>query len=370
MAVAGHIKATYYVEATDTLQAAHDLAYGQSIGNPYIRTVYDSKLEKYIPEYKAEGRTVTVLFPRRNFSKRDGINYLMSVLMGGQMDIGLIKACILADLELGTYEKSFPRPRFGVAGIKKLLGVQGRPLFGGIVKPKIGLSVAQLVEVVKEMADGGCDFIKEDEILGNPPLCPFKKRVEAVVKAIKGYKVLYAPCITGDGSEIWKKARMAKDLGAGAVHLNIWCGFGAYREIRERVDLPLFFQKSGDRLWTTGPFSIAPKVLYKIVNLIGCDFAHVGMFGGYLSESVGSLREKIYSMGVTTPSFSCGAHPGLVGKLRYLFGDDIMITSGGAIHGHPLGIHAGVRAFHQALKGYDNPPAELKRAIELWGVVK
>ena len=370
MAVKGFIKATYFVESEDMIKAAHAICFGQSIGNPFVRTIYDSKLEKYLPEYTVNGNTVNMLFPRRNFSKRDGINYMMSVLMGGQMDIGLFKACILTDLELGTYEKSFPRPRFGVAGIKKMLGVQNRPLFGGIVKPKIGLSVSQLVEVVKEMADGGCDFIKEDEILGNMPLCPFNKRVEAVVKAIKGYKVLYAPSITDDGGEIWKKARMAFNLGAGAVHLNIWCGFGAYREIRERVAIPLFFQKSGDRLWTTGPFSIAPKVLYKIINLIGCDFAHVGMFGGYLAESVGALREKIYAMGNTTPSFSCGAHPGLVGKLRFLFGDDIMITSGGNIHGHPMGIKAGVKAFRQALDGYINPPAELARAIQLWGVIK
>ena len=93
------------------------------------------------------------------------------------------------------------------------------------------------------------------------------------------------------------------------------------------------------------------------------------MFGGYLSEPVGEIKGRIQAMGTTVPSFSCGAHPGLVGKLRSLFGDDIMITSGGNIHGHPMGVKAGVKAFRQALDGYVNPPSELARAIQLWGVV-
>ena len=365
-----YIKATYYIESdSDSLEIAQDIAYGQSIGNPYIRTPYDEKLDKHLPQYYANGKHITIHYPKKNFSVKDGVNYLLSVLMGGQMDIGRIKACRLVDLDLSPLTKRFPKPRYGVSGIKKLLGVQGRPLFGAIIKPKIGLRPNQMAEVCRELAEGGIDFIKEDEILGEAHYAPLKVRVKVISDALKGFKVLYAPCITADGGRVLTKAETAQKFGATALHLNIWCGFGSYLHLREYTHLPIFFQKSGDRILTTGPYSIESWILYKLIYLIGCDFAHVGMFGGYLSESVGEIKRRIEAMGSVIPSFSCGAHPGVVGKLRHLFGDDIMITSGGAIHGHPLGVQAGAKAFRQALNGYTNPPLELREAIKLWGVV-
>ena len=121
---------------------------------------------------------------------------------------------------------------------------------------------------------------------------------------------------------------------------------------------------------------MSETVLYKIVRLVGCDFAHVGMWGGYLDEPEDLLWAKLAAMRDTTggsrfrsmvPSFSCGAHPGLVPQLADRFGVDIMISSGGAIHGHPMGTKAGARAFRQALGAYEEPTPELDAAVALWG---
>ena len=55
-------------------------------------------------------------------------------------------------------------------------------MLGGIVKPKTGLDIQTLKEVCANMVKGGVDFIKEDEILGNPSCCPFEERVKIQTK--------------------------------------------------------------------------------------------------------------------------------------------------------------------------------------------
>ena len=41
---------------------------------------------------------------------------------------------------------------------------ENKPLFGAIVKPKTGITPEVLLEMVKELVEGGVNFIKEDEI--------------------------------------------------------------------------------------------------------------------------------------------------------------------------------------------------------------
>lgn len=346
------IKAVYEVEADNLQEAAHAIAFGQSIGNPEVRTALDTPelIETHVPRYEISGNKIQLDFPIKNFNEEDGINYLLSVLMGGQTDIQSIQSCKLVDLDLNLFSKHlFPRPRYGVTGIRKLLNVYSRPLLCGIVKPKIGLSPFKHAQICEEMALGGCDFIKEDEILNNQAFCPFKERLEAVRSALIGSNILYIPCITGDGLRILKHAQIAEDLGFRFAHVNIWAGLGAYRELRLHSDLGIFFQKSGERVWTTGPYSIDFKVLLKLAHLVGCDIAHVGMKGGYLNEETEELCERIKVLGSTMPSFSCGMKPELVPGLVREFGNDIIITSGGYLCGHPEGPRKGAAAFKEAI---------------------
>lgn len=379
------VKATYKLVSPNIEKAANALAIGQSIGNPDIRTQRDTLdlIKKHCATVESiQGHHVVINFPDINFSPRDGIAYLMSALLGGQMDIDIVKSCQLLDIDFGPLLQQFPGPRFGVEGLRKITGAYDRPLIGGIVKPKIGLNAKQLADVCYEMASGGVDFIKEDEILGDPPWCPLEERVPEVVKALKEFRTIYAPCITADGDEVVRRAHLAKSLGAGAVHINLWSGLGSYLNVRRKVDIPIFFQKSGDKVITTGENSLKFSLLCKIIRLSGCDFTHVGMWGGYMSESEEDLKERLNSLQGSwckypkvMPSFSCGAHPGMVQALVKRFGNDIMISSGGTIHGHPMGTKAGAKAFRQALekdalKESITKPPELAAAISTWGIVK
>ncbi|MBT4835001.1 hypothetical protein HON86_00070, partial [Candidatus Woesearchaeota archaeon] len=263
-----HIIATYSVESGDQLAAAKQIAIGQSIGNPDVRTQRDSpeilnnNLAKIIGkpedfEGKTKG-TIQIAYPLANFGKGDGVTQLLCELMGGQMDIDNITACRLEDVDLpAEYLSQYQGPKIGMAEIKRRTGAVGRPLLGGIVKPKIGIDIPQLLELGDELLAGGVDFIKEDEILGNPANCDFYERVPKFVELVKkhekeqGREIFYTPCINSDFPESLKRAEWASEVGAKGVHINFHAGLGVYKTLRDAdLESAIFFQKSGDKVLT------------------------------------------------------------------------------------------------------------------------
>ena len=354
--MARNLVATYLIETLHPQDALTAILRGQSVGNPTLLTPYETP--EFLAQWQATGTIepvgtnryhATIQWPIANVAG-EGINFLLSLLVGGQCDLGSLIQYQLIQLDLGSLADGFPRPRYGMAGLRQAIGVSHRPFIGGIIKPKIGLTPTQVATICQQMADGGIDFIKDDELLSNQPWCPLAKRVKAVSHALKGYQVLYAPCITGDGKEILKKAHVARDAGATALHLNLWCGLGAFLQVRRSMKLPLFFQKSGDKVWTEGPFGMATDVLYQLIHTVGADIAHVGMWGGYLSEGETILQMRMAAMQTTLPSFSCGMTPELASKITRTFGNDIMVTSGGWIHSRPEGITEAVKQLRRAVE--------------------
>src|SRR5208283_3096927 len=100
------------------------------------------------------------------------ISQLLCQLMGGQMDIDIITGCRLVDLDIpASVSSHFLGPKYGLKGMRDFTKQYGKPLLGAIIKPKTGITPDILLEMVKELVDGGVDFIKEDEILSNPAIC-------------------------------------------------------------------------------------------------------------------------------------------------------------------------------------------------------
>ena len=63
------------------------------------------------------------------------------------------------------FAKAWPGPQFGIAGSRKLTGVEGRPLIGTIIKPARGLRPHESAALVKEVTDAAVEFVKADEQL-------------------------------------------------------------------------------------------------------------------------------------------------------------------------------------------------------------
>lgn len=379
-----HIVATYNLRSRTTLkEAAWALAVGQSIGNPNVRNEWETDdmfrrngcliLEDPADLQRRRKGVVRVAFPLANINlKRDGISQLMCQLMGGQLDIDIIDGCGLIRLEFPRSD-NFVAPKFGLSGIRRFTDCYKKPLLGGIVKPKIGIDPKTLLEIVKQLVAGGVNFIKEDEIMSDPAHCPIRERVPLVMDYLRDKRVIYAVSITADGSELLDRAKLVCELGGNAVHFNVWSGLGAYRAVRQ-LDLPLmlFFQKSGDRIMTepTNRAYVAWNVICQLTAMMGVDFIHAGMWGGYLStseEELGTTMQILRSNQVM-PSLSCGMHPGLVQAIVSRFGDTWMANCGGCVHGHPGGTRAGAAAMRQAIDG--THATEYFEAISKWGLVQ
>lgn len=381
-----YILADYYIESTTNLrEAAWDLAIGQSVGNPNVRNQWET--EELFANHscmiigdeselasKSSG-FVRIAFPLVNLDiDRDGISQLLCMVMGGQLDIDIFKKCHLLDLHYTEeFARHFKGPKYGMTGVRDFTGVHGKPLLGGIVKPKTGISSDTLLEMVKELVDGGVNFIKEDEIMSNPSFCPIRERVPKVMNYLHDKKVVYAVCINSDPPYLLDRVKQVHEMGGNATHINFWSGLGCYKAIRDLdLDMFLFFQKSGDKILTNKrhDFHIDWALVCKIAGLMGVDFIHAGMWGGYSTEEEHVLRKILDALSVydVVPSLSCGMHPGLVQAINSRFGVDYMANVGGAIHGHPGGTLSGVAAMRQSIDG--NHGEEYAQAIEKWGLVE
>lgn len=378
-----YIIVDYYVESKISVRdAAYNIAVGQSIGNPSVRSVWETQelidnhcnVIENSPDLNQKTGRIKIGFPKINIDiKTDGISHLLVMIMGGQLDIDSILSCKINSIQFpDDIKKQFLGPKYGIKGIREYTKSYDKPLLGGIIKPKTGISAQTLLEIVKQLAEGGVNFIKEDEILSNPSFCTIEERVPLIMDYLKNKNVIYAVSIHSDYPYLIERVKKVYELGGNAVHVNFWCGLGVYKTIRE-LDLPLFlfFQKSGDKILTNEShnFSIEWSVICQLAGMMGVDFIHAGMWGGYSNYEIENLKnilDTLYEYDVM-PSLSCGMHAGLIDIINKYFGFDYMANSGGAIHGHPGGTLAGVKALRQAIDG--DFQKEYFEAIEKWGKI-
>jgi ribulose 1,5-bisphosphate carboxylase large subunit-like protein len=383
-----YVIATYKMSSSLNLkEAAWNLAIGQSVGNPSVRNEWetDELFERHSciildSEENLAGLQqgiVSIGFPKINIDwHSDGISHLLCHLMGGHVDIDIITACRLIKLELPDSVKgSFLGPKFGISGFRSFTNQYNKPLLGGIVKPKIGISPEVLLEMVKQMVDGGVDFIKEDEIMSNPACAPLERRVDLIANylAQQSRKVVFCHTINCDPHVVVDRVKQVHQLGGNGVHINVFSGLGVYNSIR-KLDLPLFlhFQSSGAKVFTdvSHRFSISWPVMCQLATLMGVDTIQTGMIGGYSNDDPVEILQclEILRQGNTCPALSCGFHPGLIDHVTSQVGVDYLANAGGKIHGHPGGTVAGARAMRQAID--KTPGPEYETAINLWGLVK
>jgi ribulose-bisphosphate carboxylase large chain len=383
-----YIIAEYLVESSTNLrEAAWNIAIGQSVGNPNVRNEWETDylFENHSCMILGDETTllngtsgiVKIAFPIINTDwDTDGISHLLCQLMGGHLDINIIQRCRLVRLHLpDSVTGSFLGPRFGLSGIRKFTNQYNKPLFGSIVKPKIGITPEVLLEMVKQMVDGGVDFIKEDEIMSNPLCAPLERRVDIIANYLskQSRKVVFCHTINCDPHVVMDRINSVYQNGGNGVHINVYSGLGVYNSIR-KSNLPLFLhlQSSGAKIFTdvSHRFSISWPVICKLATLMGVDTIQTGMVGGYSNDDPDEILEclDILRAGNTAPALSCGMHPGLIQKITNLVGFDYLANAGGAVHGHPGGTLSGALAMRQSIDG--NEGEEYRIAIEKWGIIR
>lgn len=394
------VVATYYFrprEDTSPGEAAQAISEEETTGTwtgittrmEYVKRL-DGRVESVIP-FEA-GYITKIHYPVEIFEPGNVAQYL-SVVAGNLFGLARLHAVRLLDVNFPDDLSAFPGPKFGIPGVRHLVGTTKRPHVGTIIKPKVGLSPEDTAEVAYQAAIGGIDMVKDDETLTDQKFCPIAERVPMVMEKLDlakdetGQQVLYAVNVTTRADRIVERAEHAIGLGANMLMVDvIIAGFGALQALGEDpfIRVPIHVHRAMHAAMTRNPeHGIAMRPIARLVRMLGGDQLHTGTIGGKMShqavEVIGDnqvLRSSMSGMKPTFPVSSGGLHPGSVAKEIATLGTDIILQAGGGIHGHPDGTAAGARAMRQAVDAYMEGISaaeyavdhyELERALKKWG---
>lgn len=380
------ITATYEIKRTDAVATVADkIALELTVGTwtdlPHLE---QEQLQAFRGEVVSTTHTdttsrFTIRYPLHNVSP--DFSSILTTTFG---KLSLDDSVRLIDLTLPeTLASDFKGAKFGVDGIRELLGVQDRPLVMSIFKGVIGRDLAFLEQQLRDQFAGGIDIVKDDEILYDNPLTPSLERARIGADVIQahfettGKRVLYAITLSGPVFGLRDQALRLIEAGATALLFNVYTyGLDALRELANDPDIhvPILAHPAFAGA-LTGSISHS-LLLGKLPRLAGADLTLFPSPYGSLAtprDEAFVIRDQSAEPHWSKPILpvpSAGIHPGLVADIIRDFGTDVVINAGGGIHGHPDGAAAGARAFRQAIahvlgqtKGQTD---ELDTALKAW----
>ena len=322
---------------------------------------------------------------------------LVATVAGNLFELKPFSGLRLLDLALPeAFLDRYQGPQFGVAGTRRLSGVESLPLVGTIVKPSVGLSPSETAALVEKLIEGGIDFVKDDELQADGPHCPFDARVDAVMRVVRdhagrtGKQLMYAFNLTGDIDEMRRRHDKVVAAGGSCVMVSLnSVGLPALTHLRRSCALPIHGHRNGWGMLSRHPALGMSYIAYqKLWRLAGVDHLHVNGLRNKFSESdesvLASARECLTPMFdrpgcgcEVMPVFSSGQWAGQAFDTYRLLGStDLIYACGGGIMAHPGGIAAGVRSIRQAwsaaVAGQSLEQAaaanpELRQAVETFG---
>lgn len=384
------IEATYLIETgVDVQRAAETMAGEQSSGTfvpvpgetPELKARSGARVEalEILGEMaepslpgarRMPGRPITqarvrLSWPVANFGP--SLPNLFTTVAGNLFELGEFSGLKVLDVSFSpSFRDRYPGPAFGIAGTRALAGVEGRPIIGTIVKPSVGFSADQVADLVTQLGTAGLDFVKDDELQVDGPICPFADRVARVTEAVDrlaqktGRKLIYAFNLTGEIDEMLRRHDLVAKAGGTCVMVVLnSVGLPGLTALRRHSSLPIHAHRAG---W--GSLSRHPALGWSYVawskfwRLAGVDHLHVNGLRNKFCEPDSSVIEAAQSLltplaperpDVVMPVFSSGQTVGQVADTYAMLGRaDLMYLTGGGIMGHPDGPAAGVDAMRAA----------------------
>jgi len=318
-----------------------------------------------------------IAFPEHNVE--GDIGTLLTMIFGKYSMAGAAKV-----VSVSLPDHYGTKPKFGISGIRDLLGVADRPLIMGIFKPALGLSPADHADILGEVVEAGIDVIKDDEILGSIPGCAAMQRLQACLPHLQraDRRVLYAVNVTGRAHTLLSRARELVQAGANALLVNVLThGISVLEALAEdpEINVPILAHPAFAGALCGAP---AHGLSYSVV--LGTLLSHAGADAVLYPAHYGSLpfdpqeeaniRDALRSRGVF-PVPSAGINPGIVPRALEDYGADVVLNAGSGIMDHPSGPGAGVRAFFEALEHHKAggsfqaavlPSGPLREALQKW----
>jgi 2,3-diketo-5-methylthiopentyl-1-phosphate enolase len=306
---------------------------------------------------------IQIAFPQVNIGPQ--IPMLLTTVVGNISMGGQIKVIDIR-FPKGFIDR-FQGPKFGISGVRESLGVYERPLLNNMIKPCTGYTPEVGVELFRAAAMGGCDIIKDDELLANASFNTVQKRVTLYMEAERqayeetGEHTLYTVNVTDEIPQVFENARRAVELGCNAIMVNyLATGFPVLRALAEDpdIDVPILGHMDVAGAYYMSPYHGVSShlVLGKLPRLAGADivvfpapYGKAPVIKDRFVNVARNLAFPFYDVKPTFPMASGGITPSMVPKAIKDLGCDIVIGSGGGIHAHPDGPVAGGKAFRQAI---------------------
>ena len=230
-------------------------------------------------------------------------------------------------------------PGQGIAGWRRLTGVQGRALTATALKP-VGLSASELADYAAAFARGGLDIIKDDHGLSDQPTAPFDERAARCQDAV-GDTSLYLPNVTAAWPEMMRRAQRARELGCRAVLVSPFLtGLDALAWLRDEMGLAVMAHPSlTGGLLQPGHGLSAELLLGDIFRLAGADaviYPNVGGRFGLTAAECAALNDHLRRpwancrAAMPTPAGGIGLTQAGAWAQRY--GPDTILLIGGSLY--------------------------------------
>lgn len=264
---------------------------------------------------------------------------LLNLLFGNS---SLQSDVVLENLALPDETLTFlSGPRYGIAGLRALTGVAGRPLLATALKP-MGLTPAALADLARQFALAGLDLVKDDHGLADHAVCPFERRVEACLGAVEavrrdtGHRTLYVPNLIGTPERVRNQLRFARSAGVPAVMVApMLLGLPLLAELTDHAGLPILAHPALAGLLRAAE----PALLGTLFRWYGADaviFPHAGGRFSYRPETcraiAQSLRAPHARVAPALPVPAGGIRLERVPELLEFYGKDCMLLIGSSLY--------------------------------------
>ncbi len=240
-----------------------------------------------------------------------------------------------------------PGPRFGVPGIRQILGERRSPPLFTALKP-MGLSARNFAGLASTFVKAGIEIVKDDHGLSDQVFAPFEDRVRLCAGAVNeanakfGRKSIYVPNITGPLEKLLDRAHRARELGAGGLMISPGLtGIDGLRMLAQAdPGLPLFAHPSfiGSYVMHREQ-GIACGVFFgAIMRLAGADATIFPNYGGRFPLSQADCmdiatgcREPMGGLKPIFPSPAGGMELTNIAEMVDCYGNDMLVLVGSGL---------------------------------------
>ncbi len=280
------------------------------------------------------------------------IGQAMNMLFGNcslQDDVTLVDVALPDDFLAG-----FAGPRFGLAGMRRIVGAASRAMTMTALKPQ-GLPPAELAALCETFARAGIDIVKDDHGIANQAYSPFAARVAACQAAMRranaasGGRGVYAPSLSGGPRQLREQLRVVREEGVGMVlACPMLLGLACFAELVDELACPVLAHPA-----LGGASRIAPPLLFgRLFRLLGADATIFPNYGGRFSYSRATCEALAHAgrapwreFRACTPVPAGGMSVERVAEMIEVYGADVCLLIGGNLLAAGADLPARSRAF-------------------------